>query len=42
MNEVLRTCSDITYPAIMVECEDTKHNDKNDNETETNLVTWEK
>ena len=32
----------ITSPAIMVKFNDMKHNDKNDNETETSLDTLDK
>ena len=36
------TCPYITYPIIMEEYGDTKHNDKNDNETDTSLDTLDK
>ena len=42
MNEGKRIFSNITPTAMMVECEDTKHGDNNDNETEINLVTLDK
>ena len=42
MNEGEITCSDITSIAMMVECEDTKHRDNNDNETEIDMVTLDK
>ena len=42
MNEGEITCPDIKSPAIMVKCEHKKHKDKNDNETETSLVTLDK
>ena len=34
-----RTFSDITPKAMILECEDTKHRDNNNNEAETNMVT---
>ena len=35
-------CPDILSPAVMGDFLDKEHEDKHDNETETNLVTMEK
>ena len=34
-----QTCPNITSPDMMEECGDTKHNDNNDNETDTSMKT---